>query len=122
MLTMACWYEPAKWRGRPMRISKLAGRGIKKSRYNWGEVRCLIPPWELVKAYRSGRVSRDEYTGVYYSLLGERWEEVAGWLDSLTTDEDLTLLCHEREGLFCHRWLVAALVKKHRPDIPVDLR
>ncbi len=122
MLTLASWYQRDNWRGRPMRISKYAGRGIKKSPYNWGVVSCLVPDWSLVKAIRSGSISLDEYSSAYLRGLEERWDEVSAWLSSLTPSEDFTLLCHEREGEFCHRWLVADLVREHRPDIPIDLR
>ena len=124
MLTLASWYQRENWRGRPMRISYTAGRapGLKKSVFNWGVVRCLIPDWSLVKAYRSGSISQEQYIPAYTEQLATRWSEVAAWLSSLKADENLTLLCHEREGEFCHRQLVAALVRNHRPDIEVTLR
>ena len=53
--------------------------------------------------------------------LEERWGEVSDWLSGLSAAQDMTLLCHEREGEFCHRKLVAQLVRKHRPDIQVEL-
>lgn len=102
-----------------MRISRTAGRGMKKSLYNWGVVQCLIPGWDLVRAYRSGSLSQDEYGRAYIALLQERWSEVRRWLESLDPEEDLTLLCHERDGQFCHRWIVADLVRRHRPDVDV---
>ena len=105
-----------------MRISRLAGRGIKKSEFKWGEIRCLIPDWGLVKDYRSRRITKEKYTEAYNLMLREGWAEVSSWLDSLSTEQDLTLLCHEKEGEFCHRLLVAELVKEHRPDIPLNVR
>ena len=105
-----------------MRISRYAGRGLRKSEYNWGEVRCLIPDWDLVKAHRAGNISQSEVFSSYERGLESQWDRVTEWLSSLTPDEDVTLLCHEREGEFCHRQLVAELVRKHRPDIQVDLR
>ena len=121
MLTLASWYQQENWRGTPMRISRYAGRGLKKAIHNWGEVRCLIPEWGLVKAYRSGRISQEQYSSQYFRALEERWDEVSEWMSGLRPEEDYTLLCHEREGEFCHRRLVADLVRKHRPDIKVEL-
>lgn len=123
MLTLASWYQKNNWRGKPMRISNTAGRqrGLKKSVYDWGEVRCLIPNWELVKAYRDRQISKEEYTTAYMRGLQDRWIEVQDWLATLSDNQDITLLCHEPEGEFCHRHLVAELVKEHRPDIPVTL-
>ena len=121
-MTFASWYQRDNWHGKPMRISRLAGRGLKKAIHNWGEVRCLIPDWELVKAYRSGKISQEQYTSEYARVLEDRWSEVSDWLSSLRLEEDFTLLCHEKEGEFCHRRLVADLVRVHRPDIQIDLR
>jgi len=124
MITLASWYEPGNWRGRLMRISYTAGRqkGLRKSVYDWGVISCLIPTWDLVKAFRTGQVAQDEYVRTYLELLRQRWEVVDEWLHSLVPEEDLTLLCHEREGEFCHRQLVSPLVTEHRPDIDVVLR
>ena len=122
LLKLASWYQRENWLGKPMRISRYAGRGMKKAQHNWGVVSCLVPDWELVKAYRSGRISEQEYSSAYKRGLEESWGEVLGWLSSLSPDEDITLLCHEPEGQFCHRRLVGELVKQYRPDIPVDLR
>lgn len=123
MLALASWYEPQNWRGKLLRISNTAGRrkGLKKSIYNWGVVPCLIPDWSLVKAFRAGKITKEEYSEVYLSGLQEKWDEVFTWLNSLGNDKDITLLCHEREGVFCHRILVAEIVKKHRPDIQLAL-
>ena len=121
MLTLASWYQRENWRGKPLRISRYAGRGMKKSQYEWGVVPCLVPDWELVTAYRSGRLSEEDYPVAYRRGLEQSWAEVEAWLASLSPDEDVTLLCHEREGQFCHRRLVGELVKRYRPDVPVDL-
>ena len=122
MLTLASWYQRENWRGKPMRVSRYAGRGLKKSQYGWGVVRCLAPDWELVKAFRSGMLSQEEYSAAYRRGLEESWGEVQSWLSSLSPDEDITLLCHEPEGKFCHRRLIGELVKRYRPDVPVDFR
>ena len=121
MLTLASWYQREHWRGRPMRISRFAGRGLTKAQYNWGEVPCLVPDWELVKAHRSRQISRERFSSEYMRGLEERWEEVSAWLSSLKPEEDLTLLCHEREGEFCHRRLVSEVVRGHCLDIPIEL-
>ncbi len=124
MLTLASWYEPHNWRGKLFRISQTAGRGkgLKKSVYDWGVARCLIPTWEMVKGYRSGRIAVEDYVEMYRRLLEERWGEVSEWLASLSPGVDATLLCHEREGKFCHRRLVAELVARERPDVGLDLK
>ena len=121
MLTFASWYEPSNWRGELMRISRYAGRGLKKSIHNWGVVPCLLPDWGLVKAYRSQMISWDEYSTEYLRGLELRWDEVQAWLISLKPEDDVTLLCHEREGERCHRQLVVEHVMKYQPNISTRL-
>ena len=86
-----------------------------------GKVDCLVPTWEMVRAYKAGRLSQADYVEQYRDLLAERWAHVTAWLDSLDADQDLTLCCWEPAGRFCHRQLVALLVRRHRPDIDVIL-
>jgi hypothetical protein len=53
----------------------LAGCGAaiaaKKAEDNWGEIRCLIPDWELVKAFRTGRISEEEFSSMHIRGLEE---------------------------------------------------
>ncbi len=86
-----------------------------------GNVACLVPTWEMVRGYKAGRLSQDEYTRQYRNLLAERWADVKVWLASLDAEQDVTLCCWEPAGQFCHRQLVALLVRRHRPDIDVIL-
>ncbi|PZC47513.1 MAG: Protein of unknown function, DUF488 [Chloroflexi bacterium] len=124
MLTMASWYQSENWQGRLFRISQTAGRGrgLKKSVYDWGVVRCLIPTWEMVKGLRSGGITQQGFSEMYRHLLEQRRVEVSEWLALLSPDEDTTLLCHEREGEFCHRRLVADIVALERPDVRINLK
>jgi hypothetical protein len=86
-----------------------------------GSVPCLMPTWEMVRGYKAGRLSQDDYVHQYRDLLAERWADVEAWLASLDADQDVTLCCWEEAGHFCHRQLVALLVNRHRPDIDVIL-
>lgn len=82
----------------------------------------LAPTWALVMGYKHGQ-TWDEYTAGYRELLASRWPAVRQWLDSLSSDVDATLLCYctLREGQHCHRELLAHMLARHRPDIPVEL-
>ena len=121
MLTFASWYQPQNWRGSLVRISAQAGRGVSKAQHPWAVVPCLVPDWTLVKQFKSGTISEAQYTAAYLRMLHQRDHDVAAWLTTLTPGDDLTLLCHEPDGAFCHRRLVADLVKKRRPDIEVSV-
>jgi Protein of unknown function, DUF488 len=77
----------------------------------------LAPTWELVKKYKYSGQDEQLYTDGYRRLLAGRWSQVKAWLDSLRTDEDITLMCFCREGWFCHRKLLAKMIEKWRPDL-----
>jgi hypothetical protein len=86
-----------------------------------GSVPCLAPTWAMVRGYNAARLSQADYVDQYRDLLAERWADVQVWLDSLDPEQDVTLCCWEPAGHFCHRQLVALLVRRHRPDIDVIL-
>lgn len=67
-------------------------------------------------------ITDKQYTDMYRALLKSRWQTVKSWLDSLKTDETIALCCYCGEGQFCHRQLIAQMLKKWRPDLVVELR
>jgi len=83
-----------------------------------GTIKCLAPEWKDVRAFKDGQMSEEEFTRRYRQLIVQRWREVKKWMDSLSPSDELYLCCWEQEG-FCHRYLVAKLLKKFRPDLKV---
>lgn len=83
-------------------------------------VPCLAPTWKLVTAYKKRQIDEAEYTAQYRQLIKERWGAVKRWLGSLDVNCDIYLCCWERSG-FCHRFLVAKLIAKFRPDIELRI-
>jgi hypothetical protein len=81
-----------------------------------GMILPLVPPWALVEEYKSGQLTEEGYTTRYRKHLVKNWPAVKRWLDSLDPNKDIYLCCWERTG-FCHRFLVAKLIAKFRPDI-----
>jgi hypothetical protein len=87
----------------------------------------------------SGRISEEayllqarecdqRYKDGYARLLRGRQAAVTSWLKQLTPEHDLTLICFcTREWKvggrlrprFCHRQLVASVIGKWRPDVPL---
>lgn len=63
----------------------------------------------------------------------KRWQTISTWLKSLSADKDIVLCCWcpytqgakqaiKTDGFFaCHIGLIAKMIKKYRPDIPVEL-
>lgn len=103
--------------GRVVVISNSTPRGIGVVSL---EALCLVPAWETVKDYKAGKISEAEYTVLYHKLICKRWPAVKQWLDGLSA-QDMYLCCWERTG-FCHRFLVAKLIAKFRPDIELRIQ
>jgi hypothetical protein len=85
-----------------------------------GQVKCLVPPRKAVKALKNRQISEEEFTVCYREHLKKNWREVKRWLDSLQPTDEMYLACWETEG-FCHRILVAKLIRHLRPDLKVRL-
>lgn len=85
-------------------------------------VECLRPTQEMVYGVKYRGWSDKRYETVYRALLRSRWPDVRTWLDTLRPEEDVTLLCYCRPGVYCHRHLIARMLARHRPDIPLDVR
>lgn len=100
--------------GRVYSLANSSPRGVHID----GVVHCLVPPREIVRDYKDGVISKDEYTARYRKHIVKNWSAVKKWLDSLADQDDMYLCCWERTG-FCHRYLVAKLIKKFRPDLSI---
>jgi len=85
-----------------------------------GKVKCLVPPRDAVKAYKNGDIDQAEFTARYREHVQKNWRAVKRWLDSLSPRDELYLCCWEAQG-FCHRILVAKLIRHFRPDLKVRL-
>ena len=88
----------------------------------------LQPDWHLVNSYRAHLLSPDKYKKIYWDLLKERLKDngfdfLNGYLGREKTLELLglqdsdTLLCWEKHGKFCHRILVADLLRKNGIEV-----
>jgi uncharacterized protein (DUF488 family) len=67
----------------------------------------------LVKHYRSGSITPEQYTEEYYRVVLSKLDpqEVLNEIISLYGN-DATLLCFEEAGEFCHRRIVADWIEK----------
>lgn len=68
----------------------------------------LYPGFELVSAYKAGNISEAEYTKQYAEKLSRLDKTLMlQKIEQLSDDNDVLLLCYEKDGDFCHRHLVA---------------
>ena len=77
-----------------------------------------LPGWEIVNAYRNNHIDKAEYEVQYLSRL-----DVNNLLTALSSlgYEEVTLCCWEKNGDFCHRHLVADVIKKHGHEYGIEL-
>ena len=98
------YFAKLKFIERPVSIS-----GRAPEFYRGPQFKILAPKLWFFQLYKEGKIGPEEYTECYN-------EEVLKDLDQKTIfdklvdiykTEDLTLLCYEKPGDFCHRHLVA---------------
>lgn len=76
--------------------------------YPGPQLKMLAPPRELLLETKAGKVSEEEYARVFNEHL--RQFDAREVYDAIVEEygDDVTLLCFEKPGDFCHRRLVAA--------------
>lgn len=97
------YFARVKQIGAPLSIS-----GKAPAWYNGPQYKILAPKYGFFSAYKAGEIDSDGYTECYY-------DQVLRHLDASQVYEHLikihgknvTLLCYEKPGDFCHRRLVA---------------
>jgi len=108
-------YEPAKpGDGVRVLITRYYPRGVKKDRFDRWE-KALSPSRGLLAAYRSGAKSWEQFKEAFLSEMRASSDsaEAIRALSSLKA-RNVTLLCYERPGLNCHRYLVAEILSTPR--------
>jgi len=61
--------------------------------HRYGRVKCLVPPWDAVEAFKHGQISEAEFTARYRQHLKKNWREVKKWLVSLDPTHECYLCC-----------------------------
>lgn len=77
-----------------------------------GTARLMAPTWNMVKAYKSGTLTEEEYTRLYTFTLGQQKEEILKYISSF---KNVALVCYCPAGAFCHRVILAKWLDKHLP-------
>ncbi len=80
---------------KPISISRFPPRGFK------GEQRLDLAPSEsLLRRYKEGLVSEEEYKKEY----------ILGLPAEINIEDDSVLLCYEKKGDFCHRRILGEIL------------
>jgi uncharacterized protein YeaO (DUF488 family) len=93
-------------------ITRYYPRGIKKSHFDlW--LRHASPETTLLKSYKSGKIGWKEFSKEFKKQMRaspDSKEAIEELVELLKKEETVSLLCYEKEGLNCHRYLVKELV------------
>lgn len=72
----------------------------------------FAPSWEMVRTYKAGELSEEEYTKQYYEKMRDSFRNNRDkWL-ALFQKEKLALACYCGPDKFCHRLLLKAILLK----------
>jgi uncharacterized protein YeaO (DUF488 family) len=107
-------YEPREESdGLRLLITRFYPRGVKKEHFQrW--TRELSPSRELLRAYRSKERSWEVFKSEFVAELKANPSSLAAIraLRRESRKSNVTLLCYEKSGNPCHRYIVADLVSK----------
>ncbi|MGI0006740.1 MAG: DUF488 domain-containing protein [Nitrosotalea sp.] len=103
-------------------ITRFYPRGVRKDHFDeW--VRALAPSVELLKGYKEGKVDQEQFKTQFYSQIYSNTDslEAIQTISKIARHSNVTLLCYEKDGDFCHRYLVNSLIMNEIKDSPMIL-
>ena len=92
-------------------VTRFYPRGVKKDHFDYW-IRDLSPSIELLKGYKSGSRSWDEFTIALLSEFRDNANslEIIHKLHTQSNWNNITLLCYEKDGSLCHRHLLRDII------------
>ena len=100
--------------GKRVLVTRYYPRGVKRTHFDlW--LRSASPEIALLKEYRSDNINWEEFSKRFKIQLRtnpESKKAVSDIIDMMRNEENLTLLCYEREGENCHRFLLKVFIEK----------
>ena len=93
-------------------VTRYYPRGIKKSHFDcW--LRDLSPSKELLSSYRDGSITWDGFKAQFLAELQDSnvSRDAISFLKHHSDIENVTLLCYERAGKPCHRYIIRDLIR-----------
>ena len=74
-------------------------------------VKAFAPSWDMVLGVKDGSLSPADYTRRYHDMMELSFIAYPDEWQELLAHDEVTLLCYCRVGEFCHRHLLAGIVK-----------
>lgn len=72
----------------------------------------FAPTWDIVMDLKGKRITEKQYTEEYYKLMKRSWHEHNWHWQQLWDTPQVTLVCVCPAGTFCHRLVLAAMLKE----------
>jgi len=101
-----------KWSKEWLKPYQISNTKPKWFDLNTDKISQLIPPWNLVDGYKSGKITEQQFTNEYLKQL----ETVTLDFKKFSDEEDSVLLCWEKADQFCHRHILRKYL--NRKGIP----
>lgn len=73
----------------------------------------FAPTWDMVMKFKRGEMSESEYGRRYIDLLRKSYQTRPDAWQNLLSRPEVTLVCFCKAGDFCHRVLLAQLMRAH---------
>ena len=112
MIYTASYFQSENHHGSRISISRSEPQKIAVD----GKLAIFVPEQSILSDYKHGRIDIEGYINRYREQMRRSLPQIRAWLDSLDPSVDMTLLCWEKAGQFCHRNLAIAFVERYRPD------
>ena len=76
--------------------------------FNSKQLKSLAPPWDIVKKFKDNKIEWDEFKEKYIKYLESNniTKDLEYIKEKVKNNEDITLLCWERDTVCCHRRLL----------------
>lgn len=90
---------------------------VQSSRPPWN---IFAPTWELVKDYKGGKISENQYTEEYMELMRSRYKnnkDIFQQVIQLAMVENIALACYCPPEAFCHRHLLKNIFMSIEPRL-----
>ena len=112
MIYTASYFETQNIHGSRISISRSEPRNVAVD----GKLAIFVPEHSILTDYKNGSINTEGYINRYREQMRRSLPQIRVWLDSLDPRVDMTLLCWEKAGQFCHRNLALAYVERYRHD------
>ncbi len=73
-------------------------------------VEAFAPTWGMVRGFKNGSISEEDYTEKYLEMMRKSKEERPEIWRELLEKDRVVLVCYCKAGEFCHRLLLADIL------------